>query len=84
MPLENLLTETDTPYFPRKEVFFSYQYLSHFFDFSPLLQHNTPAIGVPGLALECAREIAALRGDDLGVVLTALRNNVKNLYNIDC
>ena len=36
LPLENLLTETDTPYFPRKEVFFSYQYLSHFFDFSPL------------------------------------------------
>ena len=41
------------------------------------------AIGVPGLALECAKEIAALRGDYLSTVLAAVRNNVRDLYNIN-
>ena len=62
LPLEILLTETDTPYFH---------------------QHNNLGIGVPGLALDCPRKIAALRGDDLSMVLATVRNNVKDLYNIN-
>ena len=46
-------------------------------------QHNNLGIGVPGLALDCARKIAALRGDDLSMVLATIRNNVKDLYNIN-
>ena len=49
---------------------------------SPFFQNNL-SIGVPGLALECAKEIAAIRGEDLSVALTAVRNNARDLYNID-
>ena len=88
LPLENLLTETDTPYFPKKEVFeemVSYWLLlpSTQNNLSPFYQYNNLSIGVPGLALEYAKEIAAIRGEDLSVVLTAVRNNARDLYNID-
>ena len=45
----------------------------------PIDQHNYLAIGVPGLALECAKEIAALRGENLSVVLEVIKRNVRDL-----
>ena len=89
LPLESLLTETDTPYFPKKKVYLRSFYdtfvvtTRYYWTFSIFHQDYNLAIGVPGLAQECAKEIAALRGDNLSTVLAAVRNNVRDLQPLE-
>ena len=46
------------------------------------LQHDSPSIGVPGLAFRCAKEITAIRGVEVDVIQEAVRDNIIQLYKI--
>ena len=46
------------------------------------LQHDSPSIGVPGLAFQCAKEIAAIRRVEVDVIQEAVRDNIIELYKI--